>query len=193
MITKDEFGEDITVFTQEELDAQKEEFLEQYKAENPDKSDEIAALEEELLGLKNKDQNFVALRKAKDDAEKKISDITKEIDDKITLVKKEVMEGVMKDHYNDTLKSLAGEDAEMIKKVEFHFKRLGDVASTKAEISNKLRDAYLLANKNEDGGVDASVFSSGGVGRLNIKNDKKFTQEEKEMGAKFGLTDKDFK
>ena len=123
-----------------------------------------------------------------------MEDILKGVDEKINTVKKEVMEGVMKDHYNDTLKAFAGEDAEVLKKIEYHFKRLGDVASTKEEITNKLKDAYLLATGEKDDGVNASVFSSGGVGRLNIKgSDKKFTPEEVALGAKFGLKPDDFK
>jgi hypothetical protein len=200
IIQKD--GVDIEVFTAEEIEAQKQEAIEQYKLDNPDKTDELTQLqeelrikEEELSKAKDKDANFANLRKQKEAAEKKITDITAEIDSKIQSVKKEVMEGVMKDHYNDTLKAFAGEDEEIKKKIEFHFKRLGDVASTKEEISNKMRDAYLLATKPE--GYDAlnsSVISTGGVGRLNIKSQgQKLSADEKVMASKFGLSDADLK
>lgn len=191
--TKLEDGTEIETFTAEELVAQRDAAIEEYKLANPDKSDELIAAQEELDKLKGKDLNFDNLRKAKETAEKKVEDILKGVDEKISTVKKEVMEGVMKDHYNDTLKVLAGDDPEALKKIEYHYKRLGDVASTKEEITNKLKDAYVLATKQDDGGVNASVFSSGGVGRLKINNtSQKFSAEEKELGAKFGLSDKDF-
>lgn len=197
--TKLEDGTEIEALTPDEVEAAKQEAIEQYKLDNPDKEGELAELqtklqeaEEKLAKAGDKDKNFDSLRKAKETAEKKVEDILKGVDEKINTVKKEVMEGVMKDHYNDTLKAFAGEDAEVQKKIEYHFKRLGDVASTKEEITNKLKDAYLLATGKEDNGVNASVFSSGGVGRLNIKSDKKFSSEEIAMGEKFGLTPKDF-
>lgn len=197
-----EDGSEIQTYTEEELEAQKQEAIEQYKLENPDKTDELTALqdelrekEEELAKSKDKDQNFAGLRKAKEEAEKKLTDFTKDIDTKISNVKKEVMEGVLKDTYNDNLKALAGEDAELSKKIEYHYKRLGDTASTKDEISNKMRDAYLLATKPE--GYDAlnsSVLSTGGVGRLNIQpKGQKLSAEEKVLAGKFGISDADLK
>lgn len=196
---KNEAGEDVEVFSTEELEAQKQEAIEAYKAENPDKTDDLTALqeelqkkEEELKGLKDKDVNFSKFKSQKD---KEIETIKKEIDEKIVSVKKEVMEGVMKDHYNDTLKVLAGGDEEAKKKIEFHFKRLGDVAGTKEEITNKLKDAYILANKPADiDALNTSVISSGGVGRINVKvSETKLTPEEKELGKKLGLSDEDYK
>lgn len=191
-ITKED-GSTVEVYTADELEAQKQEAIELYKLENPDKTDELTALQEELKTKEEalekatkKDLNFGTLRTQKEAAEKKIADITKEIDTKISQAKKEVMEGVMKDHYNDTLKALAGDDEEVKKKIEFHFKRLGDTASTKEEIGNKLRDAWLLATKPaEMDALNSTVLSSGGVGRLKINSsEKKFTPDEKALAQK---------
>lgn len=193
-------GTDVEVFSAEEIEAQKQEAIESYKIENPDKSAELVALQEELR-IKNeklaktedKDLNFANLRKQKEEAEKKVADILKGVDDKITTAKKEVMEGVMQDHYNDTLKALS-EDEEMKKKIEFHYKRLGDVAITKEAIGSKLRDAYLLATKPE--GYDAlnsSVISSGGVGKINIRSGVKLTEEERVVAGKLGISGDDLK
>jgi len=199
IIQKD--GVDVEVFTVEEIEAQKQEAIEAYKAENPDKSDELTALqeelkskEEELAKIKDKDTNFANLRKQKEAVELKMANITAEIDTKINLAKKEVMEGVLKDHYNDTIKALAGDDEEVKKKIEFQYKRLADSASTKQEIANKLRDAWVLASKVEEGDAfNSTVLSSGGVGRLKIKGqEKKLSPEEKAIGAKLGLSEKDY-
>ena len=58
-----------------------------------------------------------------------------------------------------------------------------------------MRDAWVLATKPEvTDALNSSVISSGGVGKLNIKGqEKKFTPEEKALGAKFGLKEEDFK
>lgn len=197
-----EDGTEVEALTPEEVEAVKIEAIEQYKIENPDKSGDIVLLQEELTQAKEelekagkKDQNFVALREAKDKAERKLEAYTKETDGKITKVKMEVLEAVMQDHKSDMLKALSGGDAEIEKKIEYHYKRLGDVATTKEEITNKLKDAYVLATKQEaPDAVNMSVFSSGGVGRLKINSaSPTFSSEEKELGAKFGLKEEDFK
>jgi len=61
-----DMGEEIEVFTNEELEAQKESAIEDYKTNNPDKTDELTKLqedlqtkEEELSKFKNKDLNFI--------------------------------------------------------------------------------------------------------------------------------------
>ena len=196
IINKD--GVDVEVFTPEEVEAQKEEArleaIEAYKAENPDKSGELEKLNKELEGFKSKDLNFGNLRKQKEDAEKKVADILAGVDEKINSVKKDVLEGVMKDHREETLNSLTGGDEELKKKVEYHYNRLGDVASTKSEINKKLNDAYLLATGGTSEDISTNVFSSGGVGKLKTKvSETKLTPEEKAIGAKFGLKDEDFK
>lgn len=205
--TQLEDGSEIETYTAEELQAQREAALEEYKTANPDKSAEFDVLQaelkkanEDLEKFKNKDLNFANLRTQKEAAEKKIEEVVKTIDDKIATVKKEVLEGVMQDHYSETLKSLAGENEELKKKVEFHYKRLADPTTTKEELSKKLTDAYLLATKLTDEGVLTSqIVSSGAGGKLNIKSNQPFTSEEKVLAQKlaqaggFSLEEKDFK
>lgn len=206
IITKED-GTQIEVFTAEEIEAQKQEAIESYKLENPDKTDELNALQEELKSKQesldkanSKDLNFANLRKAKEEAEKKVGDILKGVDEKISTIKKEVMEGVMKDHYSETLKALAGEDDEIRKKIEYHYKRLADTAATKEEVSGKLRDAYLLATKQDiTGSMNQSAFSSSGAGKPRFKDStNKFTPEEKALAQKLAqagglkLEEKDF-
>ena len=198
---KDSEGNEVEVFSAEELEAQKQEAIDAFKVEYPDKTEELAELqeklketEEELTKAKGKDQNFGTLRKAKEDAEKKVEDILKGVDEKINTVKKEVLEGVMQNHKNKTLEALVGEDAELKKKVELEYGRLSDVASTEEQITKKLKDAFILATAKEPDGINANIYGSGNVGRVYINSQSpKFSAEEKELGSKFGLTDKDFK
>ena len=195
-ITKED-GTQIEVLTAEEIEAQRQaainEAVEKYKAENPDKSEELTKAQDELKKFQEKDLNFGNLRTQKEAAEKKVEEILKGVDDKIGAVKKEVLEGVLQDHYNDTIKTLAGGDAELQKKIEFHYKRLTDSASTKEEATKKLTDAFVLATKSDDpGALNASVISSGGVHRPNIKQSSPVTPELKGVGSKLGLTEEDW-
>src|SRR3990167_5476935 len=188
-----ESGETQEVYTAEELTQQRDAALEEYKTANPDKTVELDALQAELkkandeLGkFKDKDLNFGNLRTQKEAAEKKVEEILKGVDDKIAIVKKEVLEGVMKDHYTETLKTLAGDDSELIKKIEYQYKRLTDFAATKEEVTKKMTDAYLLATKVPDTGVlNSGVLSSAGGGKLNIKSNQPFSAEEKALAYKF--------
>jgi alanyl-tRNA synthetase len=202
----DDGGNEIEVFTKEEIETQKQEALEEYKNNNPDKSfelqkiqDDLRAKEEELESLKGKDYNFSNLRNKVQDKEKEIEELKKSIDDKVGNVKKEILDTVMKDHYNSEILKLAGEDKELRDKIEFQYKRLTDSAGTKEEISKKLQDAFVLSGGRVEN-TNSAAFSSGGVGRLNIKKGKdKLSSEEIELGKKLAeaggikLKDEDLK
>jgi hypothetical protein len=193
-----EDGEEIDVFTAEELEAQKTKAIEEFKTNNPNKTEELVKAQEELEKLKGKDLNFANLRKQKEDAEKKVEDILKGVDEKISTVKKEVLEGVMKDHYNETLNSLSGGDKETADKIELQYKRLVGTPATKDELAKMLQDASLLATGGQNKGVSSGVFSSAGAGRLNIKSTEPLSAEEKDMARKLAsaggmtLEEKDF-
>lgn len=191
IILKDD-GSEVEVFTADEIEAQRSAAIEEYKVANPDKTVEVTGLQEtlktaleDLDKLKGKDLNFNNLRTAKEKAEADVKALKEEIDLKIGAAKKEILEGVMVDHYNDTVKALAGDDVELKKKIEFQYKRLVDSASTKEEVTKKLTDAWVLASKKEDGGAfNTTVISSGGVGNINARSDKKFSPEEKAFAQK---------
>jgi oligoendopeptidase F len=196
----DDNGEAKEVFTVEELQEQKDAAIEEFKAANPDKSEEVTKLQDELEKLKGKDMNFANLRAQKEAAETKLADVLKGVDDKISTVKKDVLDGVMQDHYQDTLKALVGNDKELAAKVELQYKRLADVATTKAEVAKKLNDAYVLATGVVSSALDTGAFGSGGAGPIKIDNTvqgQKLTPEEKglaiELARKGGmnLTEKD--
>lgn len=194
-------GEEIDVYTAEEVQQQKDEAV---QAE----ADKRTELEAELTKLKEKDLNFETLRASKKaaeekvtDAEKKAQEAMKSVDEKLEATKKEILEGVNVDHYKDTIKSLSGGDAEVEKKIEFHYKRLTDPASTKSEVTKKLTDAYYLATRTEAGGaLNSAVISSGGAVRPTFQaNKEKLSADEQALLQKLAqagnmkLTDEDLK
>ena len=194
-----EQGEEVEVFTSQELEAQKASVLE-------DKAKELEALQAELkttnekLGkFESKDLNFAKLREQKEEAESRVEKIRQDMEASLEKTKKEILEGVSKDFYNETLGGFSGDDEELKKKIEFEYNRLNDPVNSKADILKKLSDAHALATRVEDAGAfNASVVSSGGASRPKFKQSGSFTDDEKAFGKKLGaaaglkIEDKDF-
>lgn len=183
-------GTEIEVFTAEEVQAKNEELM---KA-----TSEASKLADELSKLREKDLNFSKLREQKDDAEKRVDKLKVEMDEKLEQTKKELFEGALKDHYNDALTSLAG-DEETKKKIEYHYNRLSDKTTTKQDIDKKLRDAWALSQDKPASSMGAA-FSSGGMGYVKPSSTPKtFSKEEVELGKEIAragglkLSDEDFK
>ena len=188
-IIQDTLGEDIEYFTDEDI-----------QNELKIKNNEIEKLNEELEKIKDKDLNFSNLRKQKETAELKIEEIQKQIDDKINIAKQEVLSGVMKEHYEEILNNLVGNDDELKKKIEFNYNRIQDVPKTKSEILNKLKDAWIMTEgSKENDATNAIIFSSGEIKKINTKPNSDFSNEEKEFAKKLAssggilLKDEDFK
>lgn len=199
----DDNGDEIEVFTAEELETQKTVAVEEAKnaalTEVEQAKADLAKAQEDLKKFEDKDLNFANLRTQKEAAERKVADLSREIDEKIGAVKKEILDGVTLDHKNETIKNLAGDDKELKEKIEFHYNRISDPATTKEEVTKKLADAYLLATKKEeDDALNTAVIASGGASRVNFPSGgNKFTPEEKELARKMAqaggitLEDKD--
>ena len=192
-------GEEVEVFTSEELQAQKDAVLAENKKELDAAQAELKTANEKLGKLESKDLNFSKLREQKEDAESRVEKIAKDMEEKLNLTKKEILEGVSKDYFNETLGGLSGDDEELKKKIEFEYNRLNDPVNTKGDISKKLRDAYALATRVEDAGAfNTAAVSSGGAAKPKFKQAGSFTDDEKAFAKKLGasagisLEDKDF-
>ena len=182
-------GVEVEVFTSEELQAQKDAVLEESKKELDASQAELRAANEKLGKLESKDLNFAKLREQKEDAESRVEKIAKDMEEKLNLTKKEILEGVSKDYFNETLGGLSGDDEELKKKIEFEYNRLNDPVNTKEDISKKLRDAYALATRVEDAGAfSAATVSSGGAARPRFKQAGSFTDDEKTFAKKLGAS-----
>lgn len=191
----DSEGNEVQVVSQEDLET-----LEREKNEALEKAqEELRLKEEELEKLKSKDLNFSNLRQQKDHAEKQVETLKSEIDEKLNNVKKEVFEGVLKDHYSEILKNLSSDDEDLKKKIEFHYNRLNDPATSKSEVDKKLRDAWALAtHQDAPNTFNSSVISSGYAAPFVSSVKKNFSQDEKDLARRMasagGLTldEKDF-
>src|SRR5262249_13940311 len=94
--------------------------------------------------------------------------------------------------------SLARGDAEMEKKIKHHFETtLKSVkAETDAEIANKVRQAYQLAQDPSDVPdplMGAVMGGAPGYNRTAINEDsKQFTPQQKAVGSLLGITEADY-
>ena len=190
----DSAGNKVEAVSAEELktlEAQKNEELTKAR-------EELKSREDELLKLKEKDLNFSNLRSQKEEAEKRVEALKAEIDVKVDKAKKEILDGVLKDHYNEALGSLAGGDEELKKKIEHHFNRFNDPGSSKSDIDKKLRDAWALSQDKPSMSSNAFATSNSVSMLRPTATSKTFSDEEKAFAKKFAaaggikLEDADF-
>lgn len=200
---KKEDGSEETVYTENEIKEREEtartEAIDNYKKENPDKSDEITRLQtdlataqEDLKKYESKDTNFGNLRKIKDDLEEKVKNLTSTIDEK-------VKEGIQSQSVEQSIQNLAGGDEETEKKIKYEFEVTlsGVKPKTQAELTKKIQDAYRLATgETMPASVSGGILASGGamVPRMKSKQAGNLKPEVVDFGKrKFGLSEEDIK
>ncbi len=198
------------VFTDAEVKERETAALDQWKKDHPDQGEAMTKMQEDLRIAKealeavggDKGQNFIALRTKVQQMEDAIKNSKNEALAEVNKVRDE-MSGAALDA---AVQGLAGEDAELAKKVRFHFETTlkSVVAKDKAELTRKIQQAYLLAAGREpdpnilsgamygSGGAGPGAGAGGGSGGGSPRNPIK--PELVEMGKKyFGLSDDDFK
>lgn len=203
----DSEGNEVEVFTADELEAQTQQAIEDFKKENPDQSDKIAELEstvqstkealekanKDLEAASGKDQNFAALRKAKEDAERKAAEATSALDVKLEEAKTEILSSVNQDHLETELARVSAGDEELLAKIKESYGVLNLPIGTKSEITSRVEAAVRLASPENANALTSAVVGSGrataprGVGGSKPTLD----QDAKDLGAKLGITDKD--
>lgn len=168
-----------------------------YEAQLKEKDELVNELQKELAGLKNKDYNFKKLRDMSEDERQELT--TKEMEliqrtEKLEEEQKTFATRVVEGHKQDAFAVLAGDDEELLKKMQYHYARISDDATTRDEVNKKAKDAWLLAKGGVNVGIDpiaraASYQSGRGV----VKTDNKITGDQKDLAAKLGISDEDIK
>ena len=150
------------------------------KLEKMDESDkdfkELRSQKEKLEdNLKEKDTTIESLTKEKEDAEGKLT---------------QTEQKYRKDTY---IKSLAGDDADLKKKIEFHLESTVSAMpeSTPEELQAKLKAAYTQSTGVTDADQLNNIISSAGGGESGASQGK-VSDELKQFGKNFGLTDEDW-
>lgn len=202
--TEDEVNEKVQE-SQSEQDALKEQLseLEIQIADKDGDTEELQAQLKETEALlekeKGKEKNFKNLRKSKEDKAEESSELkeqlestNKKLDSFLESTKSEVITDYLagKGIINDD-----GEiaDKNLKEKFDHHFKRLVGDASSKDQIKNVAKEAYILASANEQGtDAVASVVQRSGGNNV-IKPGTKESARSQELAQGLGVTAEDKK
>ena len=209
MKIKNDKGEEIEVFTAEEMTAKTKEVaeqaaakaLEEFKAANPDKSKELEETSQKLKDAEellrkaeeeggNKGQ-IERLRKERDDAKKAADEAKSTVEKKFEEFRNEML-GETK---TEMLDNLSGGDKELRKKIEYEFDHYRPSENTKAAIKERMEKAYQLAtgNKAAPGILDGRTGAGarGDEGGYKPPEKKELSNNQKAIGRVLGITDKD--
>ena len=189
---KGDNGEEIEVFSQDEMDTQSSEAVEKYQEENPndetlktsleEKETLLKEKEEELEKEKGKEKNFAELRKKAqekgielDEKDEEFEKLRQETKGEIDTLRNELTFGKRAEAINKLT-----DDEEEKKKIKFHLDRLSKSDDDQETFKSNLQDAYFLATKQETPTGD--FISSAGAG--NVKTKKEGLSENAEALAK---------
>lgn len=204
-------GKEIEVFTPEEVATREQaasaKAVEDFKAANPDKTEEINGLKNKLVEAEdllkkaeedggNKGQ-IERLRKERDDAKKAAEGAQVDFDKKFS----EKFESLRTEMFGDTKKeildALSGGDAEKRKKIEFEFDKYRTGDNTPAQIKERMAVAFQIVTGEKptpsilDGRTGAGDRGGGGGTGGEAGKAKEVTPNQKAIGTVLGITDKD--
>lgn len=189
---ENEDGTKETVYTQQELDDIKNQEIETYKNEHPDKTEEITKLQKELEDTKE-------LLSKKDDKDKNFSELRTKVKELETQLDQKVQKGINENTATMAIDSLSDGDDELKKKIKFHFETSLKAVEPKTpeEMSKKVQDAYMLATgtKPSGAGIPGFIIGSGSGNQPKFKQENKsdLKPEVKDLAKKMGLSEEDCK
>ena len=164
-----------------------------------EKDKEMVDIKGKLSKLENKDFNFKHLREMNEEERAKLSAQEIELRQRQEKVENETksivekqeafLKGTVEEYRDDAIAVLVGDDEEAKKKVLFHYDRIKDEATTKAQIKQKVRDAVKLA---QDDSTGSPLFrgspSLGGDAPRRKGKDYSDTEEGKAMAKSLGMS-----
>lgn len=212
MKIKNDDGTESEVFTPEEVDAK-------IKAVEETKQKEIQEVTQKVTAefegkMKPLEEKFSKMEAEKKDLEAKIAGegqqganfkVLKEALDKKTeeldAVKKDLTtfkESQFSTQRNAFIDKFAGKDPELKKKIEFHYKESLSAMSesTPVDMAKKVEAAFKLASDNFSPDLMDTIIGGGNRGEGGGSDNKgsvEFTQRERALGSKMGITEADYK
>lgn len=203
IIKNPETGEDMEVFTSEEVATKETEAsstaLEKYKTENPDKSQELDTLKSEKEKL---EKDLVDAKKlnAAGEGDGKIAELTKQLEQKDTEMKSYVDQKFTDQHADKAkqsseskIKELAKGDAEREKKLQYEFENYRSHDTSEKGIEERLVTALTIVDGSAPKpGVFDRLGSLGARGNAHqAKQPDDESDNSKKIGQVFGVTDDD--
>jgi len=157
---------------------------------------ELKTATEALEKADEKSEDFKELREKKEELEGKVKEnsdaleVSKKANEDLTEKLGQTEQKYRKDTF---LKTIAGDDDDLLKKIEFHLEKTvsGMPDSTAEELEAKIKAAYTQATGVVDADKLNSIISSAGGGQPGAAKGK-VSDELKDFGKNFGLNAEDF-
>lgn len=195
-----EEGEAVEALTKEEADAAVAKATDAAKtAAAEEAGSKIKDLEEQLQKAKDKEQNFEKLRTKTESKETEGEDLKKQIADlgaKVEEAKGAGLQAVLESVKDKAIRSLAGSDTELLKKIQGNYEILNVPVKDEDSVNDRVRRAYLLsveAPAPVDRATGAFAPPAGSGKRVGEKSESAFSDELKGLASKFGVSDDDVK
>jgi G3E family GTPase len=208
---KDEEGNEVEAFTPEEVEAKineiktsvAEEVKSEYEEKLNEKEESMSKFEEERASLEqrieelskvddgDRSKNFKVLKDALNKKDNQIEELRKEMGEVANLRVNDFKERII-DKY-------AAGDEELKKKIMFNFdSTLSSVqAKSEKDIENKIKSAVKLSvDEFSPSVLDQALsgsFNSGSKNIIESSGNVEFSEGEKKIGAKLGISDEDYK
>ena len=192
-------GNEVEAFTEEEIEAKKQEAIDAYLKEHPDQSEALTQAQKdletaqnklkELEGKDDKDPQKQRLIKERDDATAALEEVKTSLTKEINDLKTSIFGGAKE----KILSKLAGGDAELRKKIETEYDGFAGEATNEQQIQERLTKAYTLAK-----GVPPAPNFMDGMGNAAPRGEDQShgvqgqeTENAKAMRKVFGISDQD--
>jgi hypothetical protein len=202
-IIKNEAGEDVEVYTKEELEAESDRKAEAERSrieaeKEAEKSDIQAKLEETQEALekeKQKEKNFKNLRDKSDKGDGKVEELAntvKTLQEQLNIVTAQPIATAKKSFIEKHI----GADKEAVDKFNLHFQKVGKDAKSDEEVSVALQEALILTTGGKtqagSGNNNGRVVTTG-ADNSNGGSQGEESEASKEFAKAFGITEEDKK
>ena len=196
MLVKDENGNEIEVFSQEELQAKITEATKPLQ-------DDLSKLKTDLdaaiaAGGSDKDENIKKMREAINAKDAQIADITKQLGE----LPGKMQANALAESKEEMLTALVGKDEDLKKKVQFFLDEFKTQPTDKKSLKHAVEYAYILATGGQkptpgilDNGATHGGYPGGGYQHKAADGDylQNETPNQKAMRNVFGISDEDAK
>lgn len=203
-ITDPDTGEEVEVFTQEEVEvrakelgesltADERERLEQEKeAAILEKEEKLVEAQEKLKKLEDKDYNFKQVArgaKAKEEEENALKETMANLRKEVDEVRKAPMDEAKNSFIADHLEG----NKELHDKFDVFMDKLGKDAKNVTELKSAMEQAYMLANDGKKPDTTTQIQRTGINDNFADLPDGAESQDSKDIGASLGLSAEDKK
>lgn len=202
---KNEAGEDVEVFTKEELEAKATEqteaklteerarLEEEKQVEITAKEEELADANEKLKKLQDKEHNFNVVARGSKKKEEEEQATTKRIEELEGQIKGLISQPIAEARESFVSSNLAEADKDTKEKFDFYYNKLSVGVKSKAEAEKAMKEAFSLASPGKTINNGAKMQQTGVNDDFAAAGTEQESEASKEFGEKMGVSADDKK